>query len=107
MSEMVERVARAMAQNIGDPDALCSQDMLQYATDVRYGVVGLHFKAPDHAYRPLWQLMVPAAKAAIEAMRGPSRQMLQSGIDASYHHEDFDSCEAIWTAMIDVSLGKK
>jgi hypothetical protein len=88
MSEMVERVARALYESEGS-------DMLAKA---------------DHAFpKPSWDRAHPAlkddcrvkARAAIEAMREPVWAMRRAGIGAE---PDF---EYVWLAMIDAALAEE
>lgn len=79
MSEMIERVARAMAE----------RDSMGATED-----------GPDKPYRH-WQSYVPMAEAAIEAMRTPTKDMVEAGDDACgiYRH-----AEDTWRKMIDAAL---
>ena len=67
MSEMVERVARALCESNGsDPDAL-------------------HFQIPDDEYQePAWKAYVFEARAAIEAMREPDDEMVEAACQATF-----------------------
>ena len=79
MTEMVERVARALAARkcglVKDP----------------YGE-----RLPDD----LWQQCIPDARAAIEAMREPTDKMLDAGPPFPYMDK------GVWQAMIDAALSE-
>ena len=81
MSEMIERVARALA--IAD---------------------GMHPEAVSNGEDavPVWTLYVDDARAAIEAMREPTDVM----VDAGYAVTVDDETE-VWQAMIDAALSQK
>lgn len=79
MSEMVERMARAMAT------------VLFEDADVYWGLDPIPV-----AVEKFWQDYDPAARAAIKAMREPTEGMISAALD--------DDCRDIWTAMIDEAL---
>lgn len=87
LSEMVERVARAIT--IGDPDWPITLDK-------------------DKPAVPLWTRYVDSARAAIKAMRQPTPDMLECAREAEYRVVDASLCEEndliIWHAMIDGAL---
>ncbi len=93
MSEMSERVARAIAKaSGGDPDKLV------YDNDSGMGEI-----------HPWWVWEMAVARAAIEAMREPTGPMLNAGSDrmeqdylgdGRYAHRPSDS----YRAMIDAAL---
>ncbi len=81
MSEMVERVARAICTADGcDPDA------------IGYGMGVL---MPDGTKYPLWCAHVKRAEAAIAAMREPTIEMDLAGCSHS---------PGVWRTMIDEAL---
>ena len=77
MTEMVERVARAMAE------------------DDRLGAVA---DGPG-VLRQSWRAYVPMARAAIEAMREPTELMVAAA-NRNNHPRDVDT----WRTMIDAAL---
>ena len=85
---MIERVARAICR------ANCTPDMS--AEDI------------DCQEENAWDMWVPEARAAIEAMREPTEEMLYCGdaqiSDWDRTHEDV---RAAWHAMIDAALKEK
>jgi hypothetical protein len=95
MSELIERVARALAaENESrvqgrpiDPDAMMTNGP----------GVGLKPK-------PYWRLYETAARAAIEAMREPTAEMVAAGHAAV--NWDGDMTPARYTAMINVALAQ-
>ena len=82
MSEMVERIARAICVASGqDPDFDYDPRGISFGDDIR------------------WKLYVPKARAAIEAMREPTEAIRQiKTMSISYGAED------IWRTMIDEAL---
>lgn len=91
MSEMIERVARAMYRSL---DA-----------DPRF--VGRADLTPEH---PGWAEYCHQARAAIEAMREPTDAMIESARDYFPRVEPRDRYAVIsdcWRAMIDAALGRK
>lgn len=87
MSEMVERVAKALWEN--------SQLKPYHVIDVAPATA-----VPESG--PDWQRFVPVAREVIKAMREPSDAMVSSGLPVA----DMDSGhpEDIWRAMIDAAL---
>lgn len=84
MIDMVERVARAIARaSNDDPDGLTGSLLNE---DERY-----------------WQHYVKQARAAIEAMREPTKDMRSAA--AYYLGQTIDISE-LYSAMIDAALGK-
>jgi hypothetical protein len=93
MSEMIERVAKAMFRSLdADPRFIGRDDL-----------------TPEH---PGWRLYCCQAQAAIEAMREPTDAMV-----AAAHNSDFESwspepgegrdsldLDVAWRAMIDAAL---
>jgi hypothetical protein len=87
MSEMVERVARAICSSTGrDPDS--------------------PFR--DHHGRPLdfpeWKRWSAEARAAIEAMRETTPEMRQAGVLGAGAHYIIGDPNRVWGAMIDAAL---
>jgi hypothetical protein len=85
MNEMVERVARAIAGHNGyDPDDMS----------------GAH-----NIGGPMWMAFVQEARAAIEAMREPTMDMVVAGTEQWLCEAAMeDRSEANWRAMIDEAL---
>ena len=84
MSEMVERVARAICEASGlNPDHNYDPNQISRSDDVR------------------WRLFIPHARAAIEALRDPTEDMANAAECA----EPF-SFEAMWKAAVDAALGE-
>lgn len=54
------------------------------------------------AYEEVWESFIPEAKAAIEAMRNPTEDMLLARLDVSGHGSDDE-----WEAMINAALMEK
>ena len=83
MSEMVERVARAIARN--------------------------HDIDPDWGSPPMWQTpwLIADARAAIEAMREPTEKMDTAGFGALPLADGYslaDDFKKVWYAAIDAAL---
>jgi hypothetical protein len=82
MSEMLERVARAVEPEIGKLEAV---------------------SAAPHVLRELQAKRV--ARAAIEAMREPTAGMVNAGLETYCEHGDQNcGCAISWSAMIDAAL---
>jgi hypothetical protein len=76
MNEMIERVARAIAER-------------------RFGSSGKY----------MWQDWTTEAEAAIEAMLEPTEEMVDAGREGGEVNIDFDfNAAACWQAMIDAAL---
>lgn len=89
MSDMIERVARAIAKERGiDPD----RAIVTY--EAKGGIL-----LPREQYE--WPTLLREAHAAIEAMRGPAQDVL----DELAAIDDLGS-KAVWQAAIDKALGK-
>lgn len=84
MSEIVERVARAIAHN---------------AWQVR-GKIGVDSLAMENRRKA----SLRHARAAIEAMRHPTTEMGFAGFDQLDNEASPHAAEACWTAMIDAAL---
>lgn len=85
MSEMVERVARALCVADGcDPDH-------ESADPIDTGI-------------KLWTRYVRDASAAIEAIREPTKAMIQAAYDSSLDDDERFDAHEIWQAMIDEAL---
>jgi hypothetical protein len=80
MSEMVERVARALCREIGIPEDALTTD--RNDVDLERAI-------------PCWQHQLPKARAAIAAMREPTIEMLNAGLVGD------KSLAERWGAMID------
>jgi hypothetical protein len=103
MSEMIERVARALCKLHGlDPDEESPSVVVKQMAG--YGAVG-SFSGPPESH---WRAYVPVATAAIEAMREPTEAM----INAAYSSDPL-SCDVefakdvyppIWNGMINEAL---
>lgn len=105
MSEMIERVARALAANDGckitGPSRHKASDEFQWDVGHKY---------MDRYVEAHWREHVHAATFAIEAMREPTDAMLIAG--AKYHHDNWrvthvredTNGELIWQEMIDEAL---
>lgn len=107
MSEIVERVARALCKLTGrDPD---NEVVVRYDTVVGYGPVKT---VSTTKTIKAWELYNAQARAAIEAMRHPTDAMITAGYDEyslSYSSEpgegrDYDATPFAWNTMIDVAL---
>lgn len=86
MSDMVDRVAKALSIADGmHPDA-CSN---------------------DEAEIPMWTLYVDDARAAIEAMREPTKAMLDELDLANRGWGTTDHSREIWQSVIDIALKEK
>lgn len=87
---MVERVARA----------LCLQEGEDPNQETPYHPKVTH----------LWQHYVPSARAAIEAMREPTREMLAVGKRSSCADDIYltvDEVSAIYSAMVEAALNEE
>lgn len=98
MSEMVERVARAICEaRGGDPDVLLS---INSAYD--------DGRPEADVAIPNWRNHAAAARAAIEAMREPSPEMLAAFVpakdDGPIGTWGGRIKERVWRAMIDAAL---
>ncbi len=96
MTEMVERVARALVYWSGDdPDALVHPSKPLPVTQDGFALM----TKVDPV--PLWQTKVDLARVAIAAMREPTDEMATA---PSVLANDFGD---IWQAMIAAALGEK
>jgi hypothetical protein len=88
MSEMVERVSRAICVANGeDPDKMYP-----------YVDPGSKVLCSFGVYQPQWFHVLPLARAAIAAMREPTKAMIESAeVEAVYPAEH-------WRTMIDEAL---
>jgi len=92
MTDMIERVARAMCRNRGlDPDEATSGEGRVFAGGGSEFIV----------HRRRWAEHSGDARAAIEAMREPTGEMLDAG-DAACAGAN----ERVWPAMIDAALAE-
>lgn len=87
MSEMIERVARAMREFIETP--LPNNTIPPTMIDLTVVSAG--------SLECVWEML---AKAAIAAMREPTEEMVYEA-QAQRGHQDAESC---WSAMIDAAL---
>lgn len=96
MSEMVEKVARAMAWRTLTEGraATTSAGKLDAAMELDTPMVG------ETGLVPYWRTFIPDARAAIQAMREPTKAMVLAGYDDG---EPTD-CAAHWRSMIDEAL---
>jgi len=91
MSEMIERVAQAMAESIKTP--LYGGLIWKYMGD--------DDSATDYENRDYWRVL---ARAAIEAMREPTKLMtLVDGPGDQHTYRDAENA-ATWRKMIDEAL---
>lgn len=87
---MIERVARAIcALEYQDPDELTNA-------------------IPDGPLYPVWKDFEKFARAAIEAMRVPTKNMVGVGTEARWQSavRDANSINEIWSAMIDAAINE-
>ena len=91
MSEMVERVARAICEADGvDPDK---------------EICGMGVQLPIGELAPAWRARLKQARAAIEAMREPTEAMTnQEGLHWGYSCHVCGGLKEGWQAMIDDAL---
>jgi hypothetical protein len=95
MSEVVERVARAIYDAADPTSGDCVAEALMHSPFVGAGIG-----------RPIYDVMAicrSAARAAILAMREPTNAMVMAGDAASPPFGDHNPYGA-WTAMIDEAL---
>ncbi len=107
---MIEKVARAMAEKhecFFGPDDLVSLMVPFTPSSMSLMARGIHRKLDDGAYLPFWEIFVPEARTAIEAMRTPTIEMKIGG------HERIPvdnpaplDAQHIWSAMIDKALSE-
>lgn len=88
MSEMVERVARALSIADGNHPGACSNDEEEI---------------------PAWKLYVKDARAAIEAMREPTAAMRHAASDVLWYEgldegQGYPPPREAWQAMLDEAL---
>ena len=92
MTDMIERVARAICIEDGcDPDQIA---------------VGIGHRMPEGKSYPLWHARTQQARAAIEAMREPTADMVAialPSLSCAYGHEPEDAA-VVWAAMVDAAL---
>lgn len=85
MSEMIERVAKALSIADGNhPDA----------------------RSNDEDEHPMWTLYLGDARAAIEAMREPTGNMLDAGWEHTGDPCWKENVADAWRAMVNVALGQ-
>ena len=91
-NEMIERVARAISH--------AHFNKKFYSRSVESHQARVEFSANRN-----WKVSVPEARAAIEALREPSADMLKRGCDACPPMVFDDEMSIAWKAMIDAALG--
>ena len=104
---MIERVARALVPKYNDPSQVIRPTAWDEST------IG----TPTGPLQPLWKIYIPQARAALAAMREPTKGMIFAGeiakdnkidescdTDGSYVIVRSDIHEAIWSAMIEEAL---
>lgn len=97
MTDQIERVARAICKALG-----CNPDgMTQHFESVDGAV--MRDEAVSH-----WQRCIPSARAAMEEMREPTADMIESGLrEGNLKGTLWDlQLRAAYQAMIDAALGK-
>lgn len=90
MSEMEERVARALCHAIGVPED---------------GLVADNRSALDDL-KPAWVTQLPKARAAIAAMREPTQEMINIGVSTINFLRPED-LKLAWQTMLDVALQER
>jgi hypothetical protein len=102
MSEMVERVARAIANGLGDEfdNAFNGKSDWIYAR----GEKGGRFRDCNE---PTQDDYLGAARAAIEAMREPTDEMIEAGLKHQVHTVENSRASTFvrWSWMVDAALG--
>ena len=83
MTDMIERVARAMAENDSGP-----MDSALFA---------IHWREFGEGY-------IDSARVAIAAMRKPTQEMLDAGTNAGLPGYDYAPPDTTYPAMIDAAL---
>ena len=97
MSEMIERVAKA----------LC---LSKYASELADGLLDLGAATLDDHVAQTWRDFTDDARAAIEAMREPGDVALSAGSSAMNGHPTYDAGHRVrtlhvgWNAIIDAAL---
>ncbi len=104
MSEMVERVARALCSAKGrDPDRKVEGDRRLFAErEIEDGVM-----VPDDIlFEPMWMAHQREARAAIAAMREPTEAMTDHFGDwMGDAPKDHETARELWREAIDTALG--
>ncbi len=105
MSEMIERVARAIG-----------------AADLEQGGQINDSEMGDYFFEKYQHLYIPMARAAIEAMREPTKAQLEAAEDIVVGYDDFacgdgniylgitgypQKASEVWTALVDAALKEK
>lgn len=113
--KIIERMARGMAQKHAcffAPDDLVSLCIPYTPASMALIARGIHKKLDDGAYMPFWEIFVPEARAAIEAMREPTEAMLEVVTDPILRLGEptlprvQQWRDALWRAMIDKALSE-
>lgn len=94
MSEIVERVARAMAA------AITKQPRSGATFDKTPSLM-----IADDDSNSFWELL-PVARAAIEAMREPTQDMTDAAVSSPIGDDEADGHNEAWRSMIDAALGQ-
>jgi hypothetical protein len=100
MSEqtMVERVARAICSKTN----IAMEGVTEIHLDNPDYVIPAH-KRTDGVAIPRWKLYVEQARAAIEAIRQPTKAMIEAGAKGSGEDSEMTALGA-WEEMIDAAL---
>jgi hypothetical protein len=102
MTEMIERVARALALCAGGK--ICGPGQSVASRELGWKGDGEHFAKYVEAH---WQEHITAAQFAIEAMREPTAEMLIAARDWSLHKFGKpignDAAIGCWQAMLDAA----
>lgn len=98
MTEMVERVARAIAKRHGDEFDAIAEDKPDWTAN--RGNFGGRFRDVNEPYKSDYLDM---AEAAIEAMREPTEAMIDEA-DGRYRDDDRDALVSEWQIMIAAAL---
>lgn len=107
MSEMIERVARALATSAGGRITGPGQSVA--TREFGWKGDGEHL---DQYVEAHWKEYMHAAEFAIEAMREPTQRMRLAGIaewsrpDPTAEHESTLVFNAVWRAMVDAALSR-
>lgn len=101
MSEMVERVARAIATELGADLDTAFADKTEW-TNMRGTDAAGRWRDINEPFKSDY---LAAARAAIEAMREPTGGMLKAGFKNTLNDAFDTEVSYIWQAMIDAALG--
>lgn len=98
MSEMIERVSRALARSVGGTVYHAQGERPEF----QWQRVGAH--SLDDYVETRWRHTTNEARAAIEAMREPTESMWAAGDDLVPFGSDVADPSAVYRAMIDEAL---